>query len=159
MNLGRQSTHTFVKRSFLILLLLVSCGVALGMRVLAREHVQVTPANAKEHEISFSYGKNSDVLVVTPYTKGELTFDSAELKFKDSSRHFSLPIKGMRIDGVGDDDKKSKDMLLIAFWMDKQTLRDSSLELTFCKSNQVSGIVYSLLLKDFIPKGKAPPNK
>jgi hypothetical protein len=144
--------HTTMKRLSRILLLLLSCGVAFGTTVDFRKYVQVTPTNATEHGIKFFYHAPIPALVSVemPFAKGEQTFDEAILEFTSAQQHFKIPVQGKKQEG---------DRLLIAFWMDRNTLRESSLKIQFSKRVDIKPTVYVFSLKDFVPKEEPVPVK
>jgi len=144
----------------MILLLTLVSTVAFGNTIIPSDYIQVTPTNATEHGISFSCGTNSDsVTIYMPFTNGEFTFDDAVIDFTNSGRHFRIPIKGMKIKDIAVEGKKEQDMLLLSFWMDRQTLRETSLTIYFRRDDSRRFTVYVILPKDFLPKEEASPKK
>ena len=135
-----------------MLLLALSCRVACGTTVDFSQYIHLTPTNAAEYGIKFFYHAPIPALVTVemPYTKGERTFDEAVLEFGSSKQHFKIPVQGQKHEG---------DRLFVAFWMDRRTLRESTLKIRFSKKADIVPIVYVFSLKEFVPKHEKPPDK
>ena len=149
-----------MKRLSVILLLALAAAASFATRIIPADYIQVTPTNAPEHRISFSCGTNSDsVIIAMPFTKGEFAYDDTVIDFTNSARHFQIPIKGMKMEGGAVETKKAQDMILVSFWMDRQTLRESSLKIYFKKDEPSRFTVYMLSPRDFVPKENVLPKK
>ncbi len=135
-----------------MLWLALSCGVTYGTTIDFSKYIRVTPTNAAQHGIKFFYHAPVPALVTVemPYTKGERTFDEAVLEFGSSKQHFKIPVQGQKQDG---------DTLFVAFWMDRQTLRESSLKIRFSKRADIEPIVFVFSLKEFVPKREKRPDR
>jgi hypothetical protein len=72
------------------------------------------------------------------------------LEFSDEHHDFKIPIQGRKQEG---------DRLLVAFWMDRQTLRNSSLKIRFGKIGETKPTVYVFALKEFVRKEEASTNQ
>jgi len=138
-----------------LLILVLGCQAAFGKIVIPTDYIQVTPTNATNHVVLLSYGPTNDfVTVIMPYAKAELPFYDAVLECTNSLHHFSLPISCIHPSSVAG----QEDVILISFRMDRGTARECTLSVTFRKGLD-KATVCVFPLKDFIPKGEAPPGK
>jgi len=144
-----------MKRFFTVIFLILNCGAVFATIVVPTDYIQVMPTNAMDHGVLFQYGSRAgDVFVQMPYTKGDLPFYEAVLECTNSARHFHIPLGSIHPMKT----ENTQDVIWIAFFMDRQTLRDCSLTITFRKDLE-KATDYILSLKDFIPKEEASPNK
>jgi hypothetical protein len=149
-----------MKRLFIILLLVLNRGAAFGTTRVPTDYVQVTQTNAAELGIWLSCGQTNDsVTVVMPYTRGEFSFDGARLELRNTVQHFEVPISVIHPEATLEGNK-TNDVFLIGFWMDRKTLRDSSLKIRFqTRPPATKAVEYVLRLKDFLKTDEAPPEK
>jgi hypothetical protein len=139
-----------MKSAFRVLLLLMSCTVAFGTTRVLTDYISITPTNAAQHGLSFAYNPTSSWVTVTmPYTNGGFTFDGAALRWTNGVRESDIPVKGMQIEGTPIEGKP-QDMLVVAFRMDRRTLGESRLTISFRKL--LRGVDYLLSPSDFISK-------
>ena len=127
--------------SFLIL----GCLSAFGTTRMLVDRVQVTPTNATNHTLLLSYGQTNDLFtLIMPSTKEDYSFNSASLTYSNAVRQFRIPIRGSTIKGTEGKD----DIVLIYFWMDRETARDCRLTVSFSEGSK--GTDYNFNLKDFL---------
>ncbi len=142
-------------RIFRVFFFVLSCQAAFGKIVIPTDYIPVAPTNAADHSVSFSYdATNSFVTVITPYTRGELMFEGADLECTNSVHRFDLPIQAIHPAVV----EGEKDVILIWFMMDRQLVRESTLRIRFRKGLE-KATEYILLLKRFIPEVELSPKK
>jgi hypothetical protein len=149
-----------MKRILGILLLVLNGQAAFGATLVPAQYIQVTPTYATDHRIYFTHFPESDaVMVGVDYEKDRLAFDEARLICTNSLRHFYIPLKGTVSIVAPAQGKKPQTMrLMVSFSMDRQMLRESSLQIVFMNKPD-SATIYVLSPKDFIPKVEAPSHK
>ena len=124
-----------------IVFLALSCQTALAdTRILTDREIQVTPTNAAQNDVRFTYGTNDYVEVSVPVTVSARPFRDAILECTNLVHHFSIPIHAIQM----------PDLVFIYFRMDRQLSRECRLTVTFVRDLRETDYVFSL--KDFIPK-------
>lgn len=138
-------------RAIKLFFFLLSCHAALATTVIPVDFIQVTPTNATEHEISFSYTRTDEYFTVTmPYAKGEQTFDRADLECTNSLHRFYIPLKCLQSPQV----EGKKDIIFIYFKMDAELARECTLTIFFTNGFK-KGTEYMFSIKDFVPARKS----
>jgi len=139
------------KTKYILTLLLVAVS-AWGLSVDFDKSINVTPANAKGHGITFDYHAPIPALITVtmPYQKDKASFEHAELEVSSGEQHFKIPVSGK---------KNEEEQLFIAFWMDRKTLRQATLRIRFEEEGELEGTVFWLKCKDFVSEKKETHNK
>ncbi len=125
---------------------------AWGLTVDFDKYIPVTPANAKDHGVTFDYhGPIPALITVTmPYEKKKAVFDEAQLVVSTGEQYFKIPVSGKK-----NEDKK----LFVAFWMDRKTLRQATLRIRFEEKGKLEGTVFVIHCKEFVPEKEESLNK
>jgi len=141
-----------MKKTKYILASLLIAATAWGLSVDFDESTRLTPENAADYDFTFDYHAPIPALITVtmPYHQGKASFEHAELEVSASEQHFKIPVTG---------EKKEKDQLFIAFWMDRKTLRQATLRIRFEQSGELVGQVFWLKCEDFVPEKDETHNK
>lgn len=125
---------------------------ARGLSIDFGEYTRLTPTNSAHHKFKFHYHAPVPALITVtmPYRQGKASFDHAELEVSAGDQHFKIPVTGQ---------KKEKEQLFIAFWMDRSTLRQATLRMTFVEEGNIIEKVFWLHCKDFVPEHERSHNK
>jgi hypothetical protein len=125
---------------------------AWGLTVDFDKYTRLTPDNAADHKVIFHYHAPIPALITVtmPYQQGNAPFEHAELEVSAGKQHFKIPVTAK---------KKEKDQLFIAFWMDRNTLRQATLRIRFEQEGELEGKVFWLKCEDFVPEREESHNK
>jgi hypothetical protein len=125
---------------------------AWGLTVDFDNFTRLTPDNAAEHKCVFHYHAPVPALITVtmPYQQGNAPFEHAELEVSAGKQHFKIPVTG---------EKKERDQLFIAFWMDRETLQQATLRIRFQRAGELEGKVFWLKCEDFMAESKESHNK
>jgi hypothetical protein len=142
---SRRCENEMKKTIAIFTLAFVIATSARGLSIDFGEYTRLTPTNAASHRFTFHYHAPVPALITVtmPYQQGKASFDHAELEVSADDQHFKLPVAGK---------KKEKDELFIAFWMDRRTLRQATLRITFVEEGNIIEKVFWLQCKDFVPE-------